>query len=123
MPGAVQHFVGDVGRQIGVPPKPRHPIVGRDQAVADLRARLMQGERAAITALHGLPGVGKTTLATALAHDDAVRRHFRGGVYWAALGPLGDVGSALGFGWRARDARANSVIRSAPLESRGMLTT
>ncbi len=54
---------------------PRHPVVGRDEAVAALRERLARGERTSITALHGLPGVGKTTLATALAHDDATRRH------------------------------------------------
>jgi len=29
---------------------PRHPVVGRDQAVTDLRERLIRGERSAITA-------------------------------------------------------------------------
>jgi hypothetical protein len=40
------------------------------------------------------PRAGDRTLATALAHDDAVRTHFRGGVYWAGLGPQDDVEGA-----------------------------
>jgi tetratricopeptide (TPR) repeat protein len=114
------------GRPVGVPPPPLppHPIFGRDQAIAELRARLLSGEGVAITALHGLPGVGKTTLATALAHDDAVRRHFQGGVYWAALGPQGDVDSALNR-WgdavevelgSARDAREKARRLATALE-------
>jgi hypothetical protein len=101
---------------------PPHPLFGRDEVITELRARLLRGEDAALTALHGLPGVGKTTLATALAHDDAVRRQFRGGVYWAALGPQGDGESALNR-WgdalgvelgAARDAREKAQ-RLAPL--------
>ena len=92
----VQHFLGKVERApVGVPPMPPHPVVGREQAIAELRERLFRGEGAATTALQGLPGVGKTTLAITLAHDGAVREYFRGGVYWAALGPQGDVASAL----------------------------
>ena len=46
---------------------PRH-FLGRDDAIADIDAALKQGEgRVAITALHGLRGVGKTTLAAAYA--------------------------------------------------------
>ncbi len=93
--GKGEPTVGTGRLPVGVPPLPPHKLFGRDEAIADLRARLMRGEGAALTALHGLPGVGKTTLATAIAHDDAVRKHFLGGVYWAALGPQGDAESAL----------------------------
>ncbi len=41
----------------------------------------------ALTALNGLPGVGKTALATELSHDADVRTHFYDGVLWASLGP------------------------------------
>jgi hypothetical protein len=37
--------------------------------------------------LRGLPGVGKTTLAIALAHDTATRSYFHDGILWAGLGP------------------------------------
>ena len=78
-----------------MPSLPVHGMFGRDALLAELRARVLGGEGAAITALQGLPGVGKTTLAVALVHDDAVRSHFGGGIYWAALGPSGDVEGAL----------------------------
>ena len=39
------------------------------------------------TRLDGKAGVGKTTLATALAWDAEVLAHFSGGVLWASLGP------------------------------------
>jgi tetratricopeptide (TPR) repeat protein len=46
---------------------PRH-FVGRDDALADINAAFAQGDgRVAITALHGLRGVGKTVLAAAYA--------------------------------------------------------
>jgi NB-ARC domain len=39
-----------------------------------------------ITAVRGWPGVGKTTLAAAVAHDPAIGAAFPDGVLWAALG-------------------------------------
>ena len=73
---------------VNVPPKPRL-LVGRDALLADLKARLMEGGggTAAISAVRGLPGVGKTTLAAALAHDGDVLAHFGGGIFWGGLGP------------------------------------
>ena len=48
---------------------------------------MLVGGNAVLTALNGLPGVGKTTLAIALAHDEELRAHFHDGVLWAGLGP------------------------------------
>lgn len=75
-------------------PPPVH-LVGREEELANLRARLRAGENVAMTALHGLPGVGKTTLAITLAHDMEIRAHFRDGILWAALGPRPDISSIL----------------------------
>ncbi len=62
-------------------------LVGRDAELARIKQRLFAGDAVALTALNGLPGVGKTSLAVALAHDPEVRAHFSDGILWAALGP------------------------------------
>jgi Mrp family chromosome partitioning ATPase len=81
---------------VDVPIAPPHRLVGRDEAMTELRAKLCRRDGvAAISALKGLPGVGKTTLAVALARDEAMRAHFRGGVLWAGLGPNADVDTVL----------------------------
>lgn len=48
-----------------------------------------------LTAVNGLPGVGKTTLAVELAHDEEILAHFEDGVLWAGLGPTPDVFAIL----------------------------
>ncbi len=77
------------------PPYLSHKLVGRDDLLCDLKQRLFAGGSVALTALNGLPGVGKTTLALALAHDPEVLDHFQDGVLWVGLGRNGDVLSEL----------------------------
>ena len=86
---------------VGVPPMPAH-FVGREALVTGLVGRLVTTGRVAISA-EGLPGVGKTALAVALAHDQRVLEHFCDGVLWAGLGQKPDLlgvlarwGEALG---------------------------
>lgn len=71
------------------------PLIGREEEVAAIKQRLFSGNNVALTALNGLPGVGKTTLAIALAHDPEVRAHFRHGILWAGLGPDPNVDRRL----------------------------
>lgn len=73
------------------PPAGEHGLVGRDEQLRRLKQRLLAGGRVALSAINGLPGVGKTALATALAHDDEVRAHFSDGILWAGLGTEPDV--------------------------------
>jgi hypothetical protein len=82
---------------VGRPPGFRRPLIGRDEELAALRSTVCSGGAAAITALNGLPGVGKTALATALVHDPEVCAHFAGGVFWVGLGRTPNVESALGI--------------------------
>jgi tetratricopeptide (TPR) repeat protein/transcriptional regulator with XRE-family HTH domain len=70
-------------------------LVGRDETVHQLRQRLCDGKGVVLTAINGLPGVGKTTLAVELAHDEQVQEHFQHGVLWAGLGPTPDVFAIL----------------------------
>ncbi len=68
-----------------IPPLPRLPLVGREQELTHLRTHLCNGQ-AVTLAMCGLPGVGKTTLACALAHDALIQTSFPDGVLWAGLG-------------------------------------
>ncbi|MGB0383983.1 MAG: NB-ARC domain-containing protein [Ardenticatenaceae bacterium] len=77
------------------PPKPPYNLVGRDELLSQLKQRLFAGGNLALSALNGLPGVGKTALAVELAHDPEVLAHFRDGVLWAGLGREPDVSAQL----------------------------
>ena len=47
----------------------RNPgFTGRDDLLAEVRERLLAGDRAVVQALHGMGGVGKTQLAVEYAH-------------------------------------------------------
>jgi hypothetical protein len=76
---------------VGVPSMPT-PFVGRSDLLQKMVRQLRSGENLAV---EGLPGVGKTTLAVALARHLGVRRVFKDGVLWASLGPHANVTSAL----------------------------
>ncbi|MEW5958264.1 MAG: tetratricopeptide repeat protein [Chloroflexota bacterium] len=78
------------------PPLPAHPLMGREALLAELKQQLLGGRDCVLTALNGLPGVGKTTLAIALAHDPEIRNHFQDGVLWVGLGRQPDVLALLG---------------------------
>src|SRR5262245_35068241 len=86
------------------PPPPAYALVGRDDLLHALKQRLLADAQPAVLALSGLPGVGKTALATALAHDREILAHFHDGVLWAGLGRSPDLpallrawGTALGI--------------------------
>ncbi len=76
---------------VGVPPMPPH-FVGRGDLVQKMVRQFRSGEDLAV---EGLPGVGKTTLAVALARHLRVRRNFKDGILWASLGPHADLASTL----------------------------
>ncbi len=70
-------------------------IVGRDDLLLSMKQRLKHEKNATMLALSGLPGVGKTTLAAALAHDVEVQEDFSDGILWAGLGPQPNIMTLL----------------------------
>jgi hypothetical protein len=84
------------------PSLPPH-FVARPEASAPLKEQLLAPPAGAagalsLSALHGLPGIGKSTLAAALAHDPEVQARFPQGVLWVTLGQQPDLLSLLS-GW------------------------
>ena len=59
-----------------IPLQPTIRLVGRDAELNRLKKRLLTSGNVALTALNGLPGVGKTALAIELVHDHEIRSAF-----------------------------------------------
>jgi hypothetical protein len=77
-------------RPFQAPSLPRH-YVERSTALSQVLRRLTaQGSHVnnaiAITAVHGLGGIGKSSLAAAVANSSEARSQFPDGVLWATLG-------------------------------------
>jgi hypothetical protein len=123
--GRLEQVLGDPtaaeSPPFGVPQLGSH-FVGRDNEVMQLRDRLTQpcaatdAERTfqVLTAMHGWPGVGKTTLAIRMAGDPLLRERFPDGVLWASLGGGGRASIEL-ESW-ARQLRLPAEVLQAPRE-------
>lgn len=99
-----------------VPPAPPPYFAGREDERARLAKCLLSGEAVAITALHGMGGIGKTALAQKVAEDLLTGQAFPGGVLWWSLGPQPDAFAALSA-WAAYfDPQAN--LTQLPPEAR-----
>ncbi|NWJ98353.1 MAG: hypothetical protein HXX20_21580, partial [Chloroflexi bacterium] len=72
-------------RTCPAPPPPPDHFGGRDLPLAELKRRLKLANFIAITALHGLGGIGKTTLALKLANDLFYSDKFFRAVLWADI--------------------------------------
>ncbi len=108
------HLVTQTGVVPIAPFRLSHQIVGREDELAELRARLSRRED---VALHGLPGVGKTALAITLANDPDVLARFPDGVLWAGLGLHPDVQALLGRWARELGMTPVEIARCADPES------
>ncbi|MFQ6059159.1 MAG: NB-ARC domain-containing protein, partial [Anaerolineae bacterium] len=83
---------------VGPPRPPRLDITvfGQEALKRALFDEIVEGRTVALTALRGLPGVGKTTLALWLANQPQIVKAFPDGVLWASLGEDPDVSAELG---------------------------
>lgn len=93
-------------------------MVGRQKELAEIKTAFLQGERA--VSLTGLPGVGKTTLAAALAHDPEIWDYFADGILWAGLGrnasaatSLSNWAFALGFSEKELQENVTAQLQAA----------
>jgi tetratricopeptide (TPR) repeat protein len=98
------------------PPQPSDSLVGRDELLRALKSRLLTGTSLAL--LSGLPGVGKTALAVALAHDPEVLAQFQDGVLWAGLGHQPDVLAQLSAWGMAVGLPTEEVAKLPSVEER-----
>jgi transcriptional regulator with XRE-family HTH domain len=105
------HLFGQSSEELGLLPLPAAPkvcdpfipenlvqvnhLLGRDDLLHKVKQYLLAGKSQTIVALQGLPGVGKTALAAAIAMDEQVQAHFPDGVLWAGLGPQADFAGLL----------------------------
>jgi WD40 repeat protein len=81
------------GKLVAVPELPPHFVAEpyrinalRDMLLADLTKPVVVSGAAGRVGLQGMGGIGKSVLASALAHRPEVRRAFPDGVYWVTLG-------------------------------------
>ncbi|WP_423835090.1 NB-ARC domain-containing protein [Streptomyces manipurensis] len=95
--------VGADGTLFGVPPLPE-VFVGREGDIAHLRARVNPDRPRSggmpVVAVRGWPGIGKSTIAAAVARDATVNGWYPDGVLWAGLSEAGDVRGQLGSWFR-----------------------
>lgn len=69
-------------------------LFGREHDEREIKARLTDGahdEAAGVVVLHGVAGVGKSSLLNRLARDSSLGELFPGGGLWAAVGETPDV--------------------------------
>jgi tetratricopeptide (TPR) repeat protein len=112
------------------PALPEH-FVERDEIIR-IKTQLVQRSTGMLTpiVLHGSPGMGKTLIATALAHDADILENYPDGVLWVTLGEGNDVqgaqsiwGSALGdpLSHIPDTASRSNLLRSLLSQSRMLL--
>jgi hypothetical protein len=92
-------------------------VIGREDDLHNLKARLgLTGETSlqVLTAIRGWPGIGKTTIAAVLAHDQDIAAAFPDGVLWTSLGPKPNLFSELATWGRALGM--DDLLRAKTLE-------
>lgn len=77
-----------------IPSPQQNSLIGRTTVLEQVISYLC-GCKGKSYAIAGLPGVGKTALAIAVARHAEIRQRFPDGVLWASLGPAPQLGETL----------------------------
>src|SRR5215469_2604968 len=95
----------------------RNPgFTGRDDLLAEVRERLLAGDKAVVQALHGMGGVGKTQLAAEYAHRFAGTYDLAWWINAEQGGLIGDQVAALGLALGcAQPGAGTEAVRAAVL--------
>ncbi len=87
-----------LGKLIAVPSLPTHYLARKDRLIAlrdalrsDLERPVVITGEAARVGIHGMGGIGKSVLASALAHDRLIREAFPDGIVWVPIGSQPDI--------------------------------
>lgn len=86
-----------------IPPMPPL-LVGRERDLSALKNRLgtsLWSARHSVTVIRGLPGSGKSTLVSALAHDPEISSTYPDGILWISLGMYTSLSMGLSVWGRA----------------------
>lgn len=100
-----------------------HRLIGRENLLVTMKASLCAQKRTTLTALCGLPGVGKTALALELTHDEEVRTHFPDGIIWVRLGQSPDILSLLRTWAQALGLALDNIARLESIPALGQALT
>ncbi len=108
----ISHAIGSsnqkLQQRIGTLPPLPSLVIGRDNDVLEIKQKLgignsvqTDGSQTFQIIIRGWPGVGKTTIASVLAHDNDVQSQFSDGVLWISLGPKPNLLSLTNIWGRA----------------------
>lgn len=110
---------------IGEAPMVPPIFLGRENNILELRNLLTNKNTENIqvlTAMRGWPGIGKTTTAAALAHDEVLIERFNDGILWASLGQHPMVLSKL-FEWGRALGYFEVMAARSPEEAGALITS
>lgn len=81
------------------PPPPPRVFIGREDSLQHVKRLLTIDQRSRngenVTVIHGWPGVGKTSLVSAIGHDTEIAGTFKDGVLWISLEQQPNIISAM----------------------------
>jgi NB-ARC domain len=87
------------------PPPPPRVFIGREDSLQHVKGLLTADQLSRneenITVIHGWPGVGKTSLVSAIGHDPEIAKTFKDGVLWISLEQQPNIITAMARWGRA----------------------